>query len=76
MHNSEALKSEAVDWLNWNNFRICMYQKSLNLDPFFLLIAEVITTLSLFNLFIEFIDDNGNEQIHDEEGSDENVDYI
>lgn len=48
----------------------------MQLDPFFLLIAEVVGTLSLFDLLIELIDDNRDEQVHDEEGSCENVDDV
>ena len=31
-----------------------------------------VCTLSLLNFLVEFIDDNGNEQVHDEEGGEEN----
>ena len=53
-----------------------MYQQSLNLDPFLLLIREVICSLPLFDFFVEFVDDDGNEQVHDEEGREENVDDV
>jgi len=74
LHDFEALKSETVDWFNWNNFRVRMNKKSLDLNPLFLLFCEIMRSLSLFNFTYEFINDNRNEQIHDEESSDENID--
>ena len=68
----EALESEAVNWLYWNNFRVGVNKQSLNFDPLFLLIGKIVCTLSLLNFLVEFIDDNGNEQVHDEEGGEEN----
>ena len=76
MHYSEALKSKAVDWLDWNDLWIGVHKKSLKLYPFFLLITEVIGTLPLLNLFVELIDDNRDEQVHNEEGNCENVDDV
>ena len=51
-----------------------MNKKSLDLDPLFLLFCEIMRSLSLFNFTYEFINDNRDEQIHDEESSDENID--
>lgn len=76
LHNSEALKSETINRLYRNNLRISMNQKSLDLDPLLLLFGEVMSALSLLNLLIKFIDNDGYEQIHDEEGSQENKDHI
>ena len=50
-----------------------MYKESLDLDPLLLLITEIVRSLSLLNLLVEFIDDNRNEQVHNEEGRHENV---
>ena len=50
-----------------------MHQQSLNLYPFFLLVCEIISTLSFLDFFIEFVNDNRDEQVHDEESSEENV---
>jgi hypothetical protein len=50
-----------------------MHQESLNFNPFFLLISEVVSSLSLFDLLVELINDNRNEKIHDEECGEENV---
>jgi hypothetical protein len=72
LHHFEALESEAVDWLYRNNLWICVHKQSLNFDPFLLLIGKVVGTLSLLDFFVELIDDNGNEQVHDEEGGEEN----
>lgn len=76
LYNSEALQSEAIDWFDRNNFWVGMHQKSLNFDPFLLLIAEVIRALSFLDLLIELVNDNGDEQIHDEERRYENVDNV
>ena len=38
-----------------------------------MLVAEVISALSLTDLLIELVDDDGNEQVHDEEGGHEDV---
>ena len=53
-----------------------MHQQSLDLDPFFLFLSEVVSSLSLLDFFVELIDDNGNEQVHDEEGGQENKDDV
>ena len=47
-------------------------EKSLDLDPLLLLFSEVGGTLPFLDLFIEFIDNNRNEQVHNEEGCNEN----
>ena len=36
LHYFEALKSEAIDGLNWDDFRIGMNKKPLYLDPLLL----------------------------------------
>ena len=71
MDHLEALKSEAIDGLDRNDLRIGVHQQSLDLDPLLLLLCEVMGSLSLLDFFIELVDDNGNEEIHDEEGSQE-----
>jgi hypothetical protein len=53
-----------------------VHQKSLDFDPFFLFFSKVVSTLSLFNFFVELVNDNGDEQVHDEEGRQENEDNI
>jgi len=51
-------------------------EKPLDLDPFLLLICEIVGPLSLLDFVIELINNNGNKQIHDEECGEEDVDYI
>ena len=50
-----------------------MNKKSLNLDPFLLFFSEIISTLSLLNFLVELFNNNGYEQIHNKERSEENV---
>lgn len=50
-----------------------MYKQPLDLDPFFLLVTEIVTALSFFDLLIELVDNNRDEQVHDKESSHENV---
>jgi len=76
LHNAEVLESEAIDGLNWDNFRVGVNEESLNLDPFLLLFSEVVSSLSLFDFFIELVNNDGNEEVHDEEGSQENKDDV
>ena len=76
LHDTETLQSKAINWLNWNDLWICVHQQSLQFDPFFLLICELIGPLPLFNLFVEVIYDNGDEQVHNEKRHGENVDHI
>jgi|APSaa5957512535_1039671.scaffolds.fasta_scaffold19853_6 hypothetical protein len=53
-----------------------MDQKPLDLYPFLLFFSEIVCTLSLLNFFIEFVDNNGDEQVHDEESGQENKDHV
>lgn len=76
LYYSETLKPKTIDRLHWNNFWISVHQESLYFDPLLLLVAEVITSLPLLNLLVEFINDNRNKQVHDEESCHENVHYV
>jgi len=67
LDNFEALQSQAIYGLYRNDLRICMNEKSLNFDPFFLFFSKVKSTLSFLNFLIEFVYNNRNEQVHDEE---------
>lgn len=70
----EALKSETIDWLHWNDLWVGMYQKSLNFDPFLLLFCEIMCTLSFLDFFVKLVDNDRNEQVHDKECGEENID--
>jgi hypothetical protein len=74
LHNFKALQPEAVDWLNRDDLRVSVDEQSLDLNPFLLLICEVVRSLSLLDLFIELVDDNRDEQVHNEESGEENED--
>lgn len=71
--HSETLKSEAVNRFNWDHFGAAHHQKTHKFDPLFLRVCEISRTLSLFNLLVELVDNDRNEQVHDEEGYDEDV---
>lgn len=76
LNDFKALKSQTVNWFYWNNLWIRVYQKSLDFDPFFLFFSKVMSTLSLFNFFVKLVYNNGNEQVHNEESSQENEDNV
>jgi hypothetical protein len=76
LNNFEALKSQTVNWLNWNNLWVGVHQQSLDLDPFFLFFSKVMSSLSLLDFFIELINNNGNKQVHDKECGQENEDDV
>ena len=76
MDHSETLEAEAVDWLHRNNFGVRVNQQPLDLYPLLLFIAEVVGALPFLDLLIKFIDDNRDEQVHNEEGRDENVNDV
>ena len=73
LHYSKTLKSETIYWLNWNDFCVGVYEKSLNFDPLLLLMTKIIRSLPLLNLLIEFINDDRDKQVHDKECRHENV---
>jgi hypothetical protein len=73
LNNLEALQPETVDRLHWNDLWIGVNQQSLNLHPFFLLVCKVVSTLSFLDFFIEFVHNDRDEQVHDEESGEENV---
>jgi len=50
-----------------------MDEQSLDLDPLFLLLCEVVGTLPLLDLVVKLVNNNRNEQVHDEECGEENV---
>tara|TARA_B110000285_G_scaffold88423_1_gene101357 strand:+ start:168 stop:497 length:330 start_codon:yes stop_codon:yes gene_type:complete len=75
LDNFEALQSQTVDWLNRDDLWIRVHQEPLDFNPFFLLIREVVGSLSLLNLLIELVNDNRDEQIHDEKSGEEDVNH-
>jgi hypothetical protein len=76
LHDLKALKSETVNWLNWNNFGLSVHKQSLNFDPLLLLFCKIVGALSFLDFIIELINNNRNEQIHDEESGKEDVNDV
>tara|TARA_B110001450_G_C17618459_1_gene480209 strand:+ start:1187 stop:1522 length:336 start_codon:yes stop_codon:yes gene_type:complete len=76
LNNFEALESQTVNWLNWNNLWVGVHKQSLDLYPFFLFFSEVMSSLPLLDFFIELINNNGNKQVHNKESGQENKDDV
>ena len=74
MHNLETLQTETIDGLDWDDLWVGMDKESLYLDPLLLLFCEVVSALTHLDFSYEFINDNRDEKIHDEERGQENVD--
>ena len=58
LNNLEALKSKAVDWLHRDDLWVRVNQQPLDLYPFLLLLCEVMSALSFFDLLVELVDNN------------------
>jgi len=69
------LQSQTVDWLYRDDLWVGVHQQSLDFNPLFLLVSEVVGSLSLFDLLVELVHDNRDEKIHDEESGEEDVHY-
>lgn len=71
MHDFETLQSEAVNRFNGDDLGVSMNKEPLDFYPFLLLVGKIIGALPFLNLLIEFVDNNGNEKIHDKESGEE-----
>jgi len=67
----EANFPETINRLDRDDLGVGMHQQSLDLHPFLLLNSEVVCALSLFDFFVEFVDNYGDEQVENEESRQE-----
>ena len=72
----EAVAAQTVDRADRDLLRVRVHEQALDLDPFLLLVGEVLLALALLELFVEFVNNDGNEQVHYEEGGNEDKGYV